>query len=135
MATLLGDNTNFFLGRIIGKKLFANPKSKIFRQDILNKTHDFYEKHGHKAIIVARFIPLLRTFAPFVAGIGQMTYRKFISYSILASLLWVVIFLCGGYLFGNIPVIKEHISLIILSVMVISLIPVLKILWNAKFIK
>lgn len=132
VAAFLGDNTNFALGKFVGRKLFANKNSKIFRQDLLHKTHDFYEKHGHKAIIIARFIPILRTFTPFVAGVGQMTYRKFIMFSILASLLWVVIFLFGGYLFGNIPVVKQNMSLIILAVMVISLLPVLKIIWSSK---
>lgn len=133
VAAFLGDNTNFFLGKFIGQKLFSNPKSKIFRKDILDKTHQFYERHGSKAIIIARFIPLVRTFAPFVAGVGQMTYRRFVSFSLFASVLWVVIFLIGGYLFGNIPVIKEHMSLIILAVMAISVLPALKMIWDAKF--
>ena len=133
IAAFMGDNANFFLGKFIGQKLFSNPKSKIFRRDILDKTHEFYERHGSKAIIIARFIPLVRTFAPFVAGVGQMTYRKFVSYSLVASFLWVVIFLVGGYLFGNIPVIKEHMSLIILAVMVVSVLPALKMIWDTKF--
>lgn len=133
VAAFLGDNTNFFLGKFVGQKLFSNPNSKIFRKDILDKTHEFYERHGSKAIIIARFIPLVRTFAPFVAGVGQMTYRRFVSFSLVASFLWVVIFLVGGYLFGNIPVIKEHMSLIILAVMAISVLPALKMIWDAKF--
>ena len=133
VAAFMGDNANFFLGKFIGQKLFSNPKSKIFRKDILDKTHEFYERHGSKAIIIARFIPLVRTFAPFVAGVGQMTYRKFVSYSLVASFLWVVIFWVGGYLFGNIPVIKEHMSLIILAVMVVSVLPALKMIWDTKF--
>lgn len=133
LAAFLGDNTNFIFGKFVGDKLFSNPNSKIFRRDILAKTHEFYERHGSKAIIIARFIPLVRTFAPFVAGLGHMTYRKFVSYSLIASLLWVIIFLCGGFLFGNIPVIKEHMSLIIMAVMVISVLPALKMIWDAKF--
>lgn len=133
VAAFLGDNTNFFVGKFIGKKLFSNPNSKIFRKDILDKTHEFYEKHGSKAIIIARFIPLVRTFAPFVAGVGQMTYRRFLLFSVIGSLLWVLIFLVGGYLFGNIPIIKEHISLIILAVMVVSVLPAVKMIWDAKF--
>jgi membrane-associated protein len=133
LAAFLGDNTNFFVGKFIGQKLFKNPKSKIFRKDILDKTHEFYEKHGSKAIIIARFIPLVRTFAPFVAGLGQMTYRKFLFFSIIASLLWVIIFLFGGFMFGNIPVIKQHMSLIILAIMVISVLPALKMIWDSKF--
>ena len=133
LAAFLGDNTNFIFGKFVGDKLFSNPNSKIFRRDILVKTHEFYERHGSKAIIIARFIPLVRTFAPFVAGLGHMTYRKFVSFSLIASLLWVIIFLCGGFLFGNIPVIKEHMSLIIIAVMVISVLPALKMIWDAKF--
>ena len=133
LAAFLGDNTNFIFGKFVGDKLFSNPNSRIFRRDILAKTHKFYERHGSKAIIIARFIPLVRTFAPFVAGLGHMTYRKFVSFSLIASLLWVVIFLCGGFLFGNIPVIKEHMSLIIMAVMVISVLPALKMIWDAKF--
>ncbi len=133
LAAFLGDNTNFIFGKFVGDKLFSNPNSKIFRRDILAKTHEFYERHGSKAIIIARFIPLVRTFAPFVAGLGHMTYRKFVSFSLIASLLWVIIFLCGGFLFGNIPVIKEHMSLIIIAVMVISVLPALKMIWDAKF--
>jgi membrane-associated protein len=133
LAAFLGDNTNFIFGKFVGDKLFSNPNSEIFRRDILAKTHEFYERHGSKAIIIARFIPLVRTFAPFVAGLGHMTYRKFVSFSLIASLLWVVIFLCGGFLFGNIPVIKEHMSLIIMAVMVISVLPALKMIWDAKF--
>lgn len=132
VAAFLGDNTNFFIGKFIGRKLFSNPNSKIFRKDILDKTHEFYEKHGSKAIIIARFIPLVRTFTPFVAGVGQMTYRKFVSFSVLASFLWVLVFLVGGYLFGNIPIIKEHISLIILVVMAISVLPALKMIWDIR---
>ena len=132
---MAGPNVNFALGKFVGQKLFSNPNSKIFRKDILDKTHQFYERHGSKAIVIARFIPLIRTFAPFVAGVGQMTYRKFLSFSLLASMLWVIIFLIGGYLFGNIPVIKDHISVIILIVMVISILPVVKIIWDAKFSK
>ena len=135
IAAFLGENVNFALGKFVGQKLFSNPNSKIFRKDILDKTHQFYERHGSKAIVIARFIPLIRTFAPFVAGVGQMTYRKFLSFSLLASMLWVIIFLIGGYLFGNIPVIKDHISVIILIVMVISILPVVKIIWDAKFSK
>lgn len=129
-ATFLGDNTNFCIGKFTAKNLFKNPQSKIFRRDILDKTHAFYEKHGAKAIIIARFIPLLRTFAPFVAGVGRLAYSKFLVYSISASLLWVIVFLGGGYFFGNIPLVKEHLSLIIVLVMGISVAPALKMLWE-----
>lgn len=125
-AAFFGDNCNFIIGKTLGEKLFKNPKSKIFRQDILERTHNFYERHGAGTIIVARFIPLMRTFAPFVAGIAHMKYIKFISFSFVGSFLWVSIFLGGGFLFGNLPVVKDHLSLIILAVMCISIIPIIK---------
>lgn len=135
IAAFAGDNINYFIGKFIGKKLFTNPKSKIFRKDILDKTHEFYEKHGQKAIIIARFIPLVRTFAPFVAGVGQMAYKKFVSFSLIASLLWVIIFLFGGYLFGNIPIVQQHMSLIILTVMAVSVLPIFKMIWDSRCAK
>lgn len=130
VAAFLGDNCNFFVGRFIGMTLFKNPKSKIFRQDILRRTHEFYERNGAKTVVLARFIPLVRTFAPFVAGVGYMKYSKFISFSILASFLWVTILLGGGYLFGNLPVIKSHLSLVILAVLILSVLPIVKIAYD-----
>lgn len=130
LAAFLGDNTNFFVGKFLGEKLFKNPKSKIFRRDLLDKTHGFYERHGRKTVVIARFIPLIRTFAPFVAGVGHMPYTRFIGFSMLGSFLWVAIFLGGGYLFGNIPVVKEHLSLIILVVMAISVLPIVKMVFD-----
>jgi membrane-associated protein len=127
LAAFCGDNSNFFIGKFIGDKLFANPKSKIFRQDLLKKTHNFYERHGRATVIIARFIPLIRTFAPFVAGLGHMTYSRFIIFSSLGSVLWVSVFLGGGYVFGNLPLIKDHLSIVILIVMIISVLPAIKI--------
>ncbi len=129
-AAFAGDNLNFLLGKFIGQKLFANPKSKLFRRDLLLKTHAFYAHHGAGALIIARFIPLLRTFAPFVAGIGRMRYPKFLGFSLLASLFWVIIFLFGGYFFGNLTIVREHLSLIIGGVMLVSLLPAIKMLWK-----
>lgn len=129
-ATFCGDNCNFFVGKFTGDRLFRNSKSKIFRQDILRKTHAFYERHGRKTIIIARFIPLVRTFAPFVAGLGHMSYSRFIGFSVIGSALWVMILLGGGYLFGNIPFIKDHLSLVIILIMLISVLPVLKVIFD-----
>ena len=130
IAAFLGDNSNFFIGKFLGETLFKNQNSKIFRRDILDKTHNFYERHGRKTVVIARFIPLIRTFAPFVAGVGKMRYSSFIGFSLFGSLLWVGIFLGGGFLFGNIPVIKSHLSLIILGVMVLSVLPAIKMLMD-----
>ncbi len=130
LAAFLGDNSNFAIGKFLGEALFKNPNSKIFRRDILNKTHDFYERHGRKTVIIARFIPLVRTFAPFVAGVGHMKYIRFIGFSLIGSFLWVSIFLGGGYLFGNLPFVKEHLSIIIILVMFISVLPVFKMIYD-----
>jgi membrane-associated protein len=129
-AAFLGDNSNFFIGKFLGETLFKNPKSKIFRRDILNKTHDFYERNGRKTVIIARFLPLIRTFAPFVAGVGHMKYVRFIGFSFIGSFLWVGIFLGGGFLFGNIPFIKTHLSIIILLVMILSVLPIFKMVFD-----
>ena len=125
-AAFLGDNSNFFVGKFLGETLFKNPNSKIFRRDILNKTHDFYERTGRKTVIIARFLPLIRTFAPFVAGVGHMKYSRFIGFSLVGSFLWVGIFLGGGFMFGNIPFVKTHLSVIILIVMILSVLPIVK---------
>jgi membrane-associated protein len=130
IAAFLGDNCNFFVGRFIGLTLFKNPKSKIFRQDLLKRTHEFYERNGSKTVVLARFIPLIRTFAPFVAGVGYMKYSRFIGFSFLGSFLWVAILLGGGYLFGNLPVIKSHLSLVILTVLIVSVLPIVKIIYD-----
>ena len=127
-AAFVGDNSNFMIGKFLGEVLFKSPNSKIFRRDILNKTHSFYERHGRQTVIIARFIPLVRTFAPFVAGVGHMKYSRFIGFSIVGSFLWVSIFLGGGYLFGNLPFVKEHLSVIIILVMFISVLPVFKMI-------
>ncbi len=128
IAAFLGDNCNFFIGKYLGEYLFKNPQSKIFRRDFLNRTHAFYEKHGRNTIIIARLLPIIRSFAPFVAGLGTMPYLKFITFSFFGSLLWVSLFLGGGFLFGNIPFVKNHLSLIILIVIAVSLIPVIKMI-------
>ncbi len=126
LAAFGGDNVNFFVGKLLGERLFKNPNSKIFRRDLLIKTHNFYEIHGRRTIVIARFIPLVRTFAPFVAGVGYMPYPRFIGFSILGSFLWILILLGGGYLFGNIPFVKEHLSIVIMLVMIVSVIPIIK---------
>ncbi len=133
LAAFLGDNCNYFLGRYVGMKLFHNPSSKIFRYDILIKTKDFYAKHGSVAVIFARFIPLLRTFAPFVAGIGEMDYKKFMLFSAFASCAWITIFLGGGYMFGNSVFVQNHLSLFLSAFVIIPLMPVLKIVYDSFF--
>lgn len=121
-AAFLGDNTNYGIGRFFGRRLFREG-SKLLNREHLNRTQLFYEKHGSKALIMARFVPIVRTFSPFVAGIGRMRYSRFISFSILASLLWVAVCVGSGFLFGNIPVVKRNFSVVILAIITVSLIP------------
>lgn len=124
-AAFAGDSCNFFIGKFIGMHLFTNPNSKIFHRQSLDRTHDFYARHGRITLVLARFLPIIRTFAPFVAGLGYMPYSKFIQFSLLATLTWSLVFLGGGYLFGNIPFIHNHLSFIILAVVILSVFPIM----------
>ncbi len=107
LAAILGDSTNYVIGRTVGERLFSNPNSKIFRRDYLQQTHDFYDKHGGKTVTMARFLPIVRTFAPFVAGVAKMPYPRFFFFSVLGTLLWVGGLVTLGYFFGNVPFIKK----------------------------
>lgn len=131
-AAILGDAANFMIGKYFGQKLFANPDSKIFRRSYLEKTHTFYEKHGGKTIIIARFVPIVRTFAPFVAGMGDMHYGTFIRYNIIGAVLWVLLFSYAGYFFANIPVVKNNLGLVMAAIIVISLLPAVVEVIRAK---
>jgi len=123
IAAIVGDAVNYTIGRLFGERLFSNPNSKIFRRSYLDKTHAFYERHGGKTIILARFVPIVRTFAPFVAGMGHMSYRRFAFYNVTGALIWVVLFTYAGYLFGNLPVIQENLKLLIVGIIVLSILP------------
>jgi len=114
---------NYTIGRLFGEKLFSNPNSKIFRRSYLDKTHAFYERHGGKTIILARFVPIVRTFAPFVAGMGHMSYRHFAMYNVAGALLWVLLFTYAGYLFGDLPIVQENLKLLIVAIIVLSVLP------------
>ena len=131
-AAILGDAANFMIGKYFGQKLFANPDSKIFRRSYLEKTHTFYEKHGGKTIIIARFVPIVRTFAPFVAGMGDMHYATFIRYNIIGAVLWVLLFSYAGYFFANIPVVKNNLGLVMAAIIVISILPAVVEIIRAK---
>lgn len=124
-AAILGDSTNYVIGRTTGERLFRNPTSKIFRRDYLQRTHDFYERHGGKTVTMARFLPILRTFAPFVAGIAHMHYPRFLAFSVTGSLLWVGGLVTLGYFFGNVPFIKQHLSLMVVGIIILSLVPMI----------
>ena len=123
LAAFGGDNTNYWVGRLVGMRLLKRVNNKIIRPEHLAKTHAFYEKHGGKTVILARFLPIIRTFAPFVAGIGMMRYRLFVLFSALGSVAWITSLTVAGYLFGNIPVVKNNLTLIILGIIVISILP------------
>lgn len=122
-AAVLGDSCNYMIGRFLGKRLFRNPDSKIFRQSYLDKTHDFFKKYGGKTIILARFVPIVRTFAPFVAGMGKMHFYYFMLYNVTGAALWVGIFCFAGYFFGDLPFVQRHMKLLLLAIIVISLLP------------
>jgi membrane-associated protein len=124
IAAFAGDNSNYFIGKYIGPKVFSM-KIRFIKQEYLTRTHEFYEKHGGKTVIIARFIPIIRTFAPFVAGVGSMTYRRFIMFSILGNLLWINIFAWAGYALGTNEFIKTHFTLVTLLIIFISLLPVI----------
>ena len=132
IAAILGDAVNYTIGRLFGARLFSNPNSKIFRQSYLDKTHAFYERHGGKTIILARFVPIVRTFAPFVAGMGHMSYRHFALYNVTGALLWVVLFSYAGYLFGDLPVVQENLKLLIVGIILVSVLPGVIEVWRHR---
>ncbi|MFN3729817.1 MAG: DedA family protein [Fimbriimonadaceae bacterium] len=123
-AALVGDNVNYQVGRLFGEKLFRNPNSKIFNPKYLKKTHEFYEKYGGKTIIIGRFVPVVRTMAPFVAGMGTMTFKNFIGYSIAGAIIWVGVCVSVGYFFGAIPAIEKNFHWAILAIVALSVIPI-----------
>jgi membrane-associated protein len=122
LAAVGGDTANYWIGHKLGDQVYQG-KIRWVKKEYLDRTHTFYEKHGNMTIFLARFIPIIRTFAPFVAGVGRMSYKHFISYNIIGGIIWPAIFLFGGYFFGNIPFIKNHFSLVVIAIVVISFIP------------
>jgi membrane-associated protein len=130
IAAFLGDTANYWIGHFFGQKIVDNPKIPFINQKHIDQTQEFYKKHGGKTIFLARFVPIVRTFAPFVAGVGKMHYGKFISYNIFGGFVWVFGFTLAGYFFGNIPQVKEHFSLVVLMIVLISVIPII-----SEFIK
>ena len=133
LAAILGDSTNYVIGRTAGERLFSNPNSKIFRRDYLQKTHDFYDKHGGKTVTLARFLPILRTFAPFVAGIAKMPYPRFFGFSVFGTIIWVGGLVTLGYFFGNVPFIKKNLSLLVVFIILLSLVPMIISVFRSRF--
>jgi membrane-associated protein len=123
VAAVLGDTLNYAIGKYLGPKVFHFPRSRFFNPEHLRRTHDFYERHGAKTIVIARFVPIVRTFAPFVAGIGAMSYPRFLAYNVFGGVLWVAVCVFAGYFFGNLPFVKQNFTLVILAIIVISILP------------
>ena len=123
-AAILGDTVNYWIGHFIGPKAFTG-EVRFLKVEYLDRTHEFYEKHGGLTIIIARFIPIIRTFAPFVAGMGAMNYGRFITYNVVGGVAWVTIFTFGGYYFGNLPFVKENFSLVVIAIIFISVVPMI----------
>jgi membrane-associated protein len=123
-AALTGDNVNYWIGRWAGPKVFRAQDSRWFSRKYLERTHAFYERHGGKAIVIARFVPIVRTYVPFVAGIGTMSYARFLGFSVVGALLWVVSLCLAGYWFGNIPLVKDNLGVVIVIIVAISLTPI-----------
>ena len=124
-ASILGDGIGFLLGSTLGYRLFNRPQSKIFRREYLDRTHAFYEKHGGKTIIYAKFVPIIRTFAAFIAGVGKMHYSRFLTFNIVGAAGWVASMICLGYILGNIPLIRQNFEKVVLLIIALSLLPVL----------
>lgn len=123
VAAVVGDASNYFIGNKLGPRLCANENSRILKKSYLDKTHAFCEKHGKKTIVLARFVPIVRTFAPFVVGAGSMRYRDFFAYNVIGGALWVTLFVWAGYFFGNMPVVEHNFTLVIIAIVAISVLP------------
>ena len=130
VAAVLGDTVNYSIGRYLGPKVFDKPDSRWFRQEHLRRTQAFYDKYGGVTIIIGRFVPIVRTFAPFLAGVAGMTYRKFLSFNLIGGVLWISSLVYAGYVFGNIPWVKNNLSLIVVGIVAVSLIPVASTWWR-----
>jgi membrane-associated protein len=123
IAAIAGDTVNYMIGHYVGPRVFARESGRFFKKEYLERTHRFYEKYGGKTIIIARFVPIIRTFAPFVAGIGSMTYSRFIAYNIVGGISWIALFIFGGYYFGNLSIVKRNFTLVIFAIIFISILP------------
>jgi membrane-associated protein len=123
-AAILGDTANYWIGYHIGPRVFRRRTGRFFKQEYLDRAHSFYERYGGKTIFLARFVPIVRTFAPFVAGIGKMSYWRFITYNVVGGITWVALFLFGGFWFGNLPFVRDNFSLVIMAIILISFVPV-----------
>ncbi|MCJ7487138.1 MAG: DedA family protein, partial [Candidatus Aminicenantes bacterium] len=124
VAAIIGDTVNYWIGHFLGPKVFSREKARFFKKEHLERTHAFFEKYGGKTIIIARFVPIVRSFAPLVAGIGRMSYGKFIAFNVIGGVGWVVLLTGAGYFFGNIPLVRKNFSLAILAIIALSTVPI-----------
>jgi membrane-associated protein len=132
IAAILGDTVNYWIGAKLGPRIFRGENVRFLNRKHLERTHEFYERYGGKTIIIARFVPIVRTFAPFVAGMGQMTYRKFMSFNVVGGLVWIVSFLVLGYFFGNLPAVKKNFGLVIIVIIILSILPGVFEFWRER---
>ena len=123
IAAIAGDTVNYMIGHYVGPRVFARESGRFFKKEYLERTHRFYERYGGKTIVIARFVPIIRTFAPFVAGIGSMSYSRFIVYNIVGGISWIALFIFGGYYFGNLSIVKRNFTLVIFAIILISILP------------
>jgi membrane-associated protein len=134
-AAILGDSANYAIGKWIGPRVFHFESSRFFKREYLLKAHAFYEKYGGRAIILARFVPIVRTFAPFVAGVGTMNYGKFIIYNVAGAILWVGLFVGAGIFFGNLPFVRQNLKIVILGIIIVSVLPIVWEFFKARLEK
>jgi membrane-associated protein len=132
MAAILGDSANYAIGKYFGSIILKKQGAWFLKKEHIDRTHRFYEKYGSKTIVLARFVPIVRTFAPFVAGVGRMSYTRFLTYNMAGGLLWITLFVFGGYFFGNIPVVKKNFGIVILAIIIISILPAVIEVWKER---
>lgn len=132
VAAIVGDAANYWVGHALGDRLVGGKRIRLIKQEHLDRTHQFYERHGARTIILARFVPIVRTFAPFVAGLGRMTYRRFATYNVLGGIMWVALFVLGGFFFGNLAVVQQHFGLVIIGIILISFLPMVFTIWQER---
>lgn len=132
VAAIVGDAVNYWVGHALGHRLVGGKRIRLIKQEHLDRTHQFYERYGARTIILARFVPIVRTFAPFVAGLGRMTYRRFAAYNVIGGIMWIVLFVLGGFFFGNLAVVQQHFGLVIIAIILISFVPMVLTIWQER---
>ena len=132
VAAIVGDALNYWIGHTLGDRLVGGKRIRLIKQEHLDLTHQFYERHGARTIILARFVPIVRTFAPFVAGLGRMTYRRFATYNVVGGITWITLFVLGGFFFGNLAVVQRHFGLVIIGIILISFAPMVLTIWQER---